>query len=249
MSIQLDDVYKAFGSHDVLRGFSLEVRDGETLVIMGGSGSGKSVTLKLIVGLLDPDRGHARVDGQIVSDLPTEELFSLRRKVGFVFQFAALFDSLSIGDNVGLGLRRTGEMSPPEIRDRAEECLRLVGLEGTSAKFPSELSGGQKKRAGIARAIASRPKYILYDEPTTGLDPITKTVIDRLILRMKDELGVTGIVVTHDLESAYRVGDRIAMLYEGRCRFLGTPEELRASNDPVVRGFVEGEPELLEGES
>jgi phospholipid/cholesterol/gamma-HCH transport system ATP-binding protein len=249
MSIVLDEVYKAFGSHEVLSGFSLEALDGETLVIMGESGSGKSVTLKLMVGLLEPDQGTTQVDGLVVSHLEKEALFALRRNVGFVFQFAALFDSLSIGDNVGLGLRRTGELSDSEIRDRAEECLSLVGLEGTSQKFPSELSGGQKKRAGIARAIAARPKYILYDEPTTGLDPITKTVIDRLILRMKEELAVTGVVVTHDLESAYRVGDRIAMLYNGRCRFLGTPEELRASNDPVVRGFVEGEPELMEGES
>jgi phospholipid/cholesterol/gamma-HCH transport system ATP-binding protein len=216
---------------------------------MGQSGSGKSVALKLIVGLLVPDEGVVRVDEQVVSELPTEELFALRRNVGFVFQFAALFDSMSIGENVGLGLRRIGEMSVSEIQDRVAECLGLVGLEGVAEKFPSELSGGQKKRAGIARAIAARPKYILYDEPTTGLDPITKTVIDRLILRTKEELGATGVVVTHDLESAYRVGDRIAMLYEGQCRFLGTPEELRASDDPVVRGFVEGEPELLEGES
>ncbi|MEX1257574.1 MAG: ATP-binding cassette domain-containing protein [Gemmatimonadota bacterium] len=249
MSIVLDGVHKAFGPNRVLRGFSVDAREGETLVVMGQSGSGKSVALKLIVGLLAPDEGVVRVDEQVVSELPTKELFALRRKVGFVFQFAALFDSMSIGENVGLGLRRIGEMSVSEIQDRVAECLGLVGLEGVAEKFPSELSGGQKKRAGIARAIAARPKYILYDEPTTGLDPITKTVIDRLILRTKEELGATGVVVTHDLESAYRVGDRIAMLYEGQCRFLGTPEELRASDDPVVRGFVEGEPELLEGES
>jgi phospholipid/cholesterol/gamma-HCH transport system ATP-binding protein len=249
MSIVLDGVHKAFGPNRVLRGFSVDAREGETLVVMGQSGSGKSVALKLIVGLLVPDEGVVRVDEQVVSELPTEELFALRRNVGFVFQFAALFDSMSIGENVGLGLRRIGEMSVSEIQDRVAECLGLVGLEGVAEKFPSELSGGQKKRAGIARAIAARPKYILYDEPTTGLDPITKTVIDRLILRTKEELGATGVVVTHDLESAYRVGDRIAMLYEGQCRFLGTPEELRASDDPVVRGFVEGEPELLEGES
>jgi phospholipid/cholesterol/gamma-HCH transport system ATP-binding protein len=249
MSIELHDVHKAFGENRVLRGFSFDAREGETLVVMGQSGSGKSVALKIIVGLLQPDSGSVHVDDEVVTELSTDALYELRRKVGFVFQFAALFDSLTIADNVGLGLRRTRQLSEPEIRDRVDECLALVDLEGTQAKFPAELSGGQKKRAGIARAIAGRPKYILYDEPTTGLDPVTKTVIDRLIIRMKEELGVTGIVVTHDLESAYRVGDRIAMLYDGRCRFLGTPDELRASDDPVVKGFVLGEPELLEGKS
>jgi phospholipid/cholesterol/gamma-HCH transport system ATP-binding protein len=249
MSIEFREVHKAFGQHQVLRGFTFDAREGETLVVMGQSGSGKSVGLKIIIGLLAPDAGTVLVDDREVPELRTEELYELRRTVGFVFQFAALFDSLSIADNVGLGLRRAGRLSDLEIRARAEECLEMVDLEGTADKFPAQLSGGQKKRAGIARAIAGQPKYILYDEPTTGLDPVTKTVIDRLIIRMKKELGVTGIVVTHDLESAYRVGDRIAMLYEGRCRFTGTPEELQVSEDPVVRGFIEGRPELLEGES
>jgi phospholipid/cholesterol/gamma-HCH transport system ATP-binding protein len=249
MSIELRDVHKAFGSNRVLEGFSLDAEDGGTLVIMGRSGSGKSVTLKLIVGLLEPDRGEVEVDGRIVSELRAGDLHELRRTVGYVFQFAALFDSMTIAENVGMGLRRLGGLSRDEIRERVETSLELVGLEGMGGRLPSELSGGQKKRAGIARAIAPRPRYILYDEPTTGLDPITKTVIDRLIIRMNEELGATGIVVTHDLESAYRVGTRIAMLYEGRCRFIGTPDELRASEDSVVRGFVQGEPELLEGGS
>lgn len=249
MSIELRDVHKAFGPTKVLEGFSLDVQEGETLVIMGRSGTGKSVTLKLIVGLLTPDRGEVLVDGSPVAGLDTEALFELRRNVGFVFQFAALFDSMTIAENVGMGLRRLGDLSREAIDERVQECLGLVGLEGYGEKVPAQLSGGQKKRAGVARAIATRPKYILYDEPTTGLDPITKAVIDRLIVRMNADLGVTGIVVTHDLESAFRVGDRVAMLYEGRCRFLGTPEELRATEDPVVRGFVRGEPELLEEET
>lgn len=249
MSIELTNLHKAFGDNRVLSGFSMDAREGETLVIMGGSGSGKSVTLKLIVGLLQPDEGEVRVDDRNIAELTREELYELRRRVGYVFQFAALFDSLTIAQNVGMGLERMGGLSREEIRDRVEEALSVVDLVGFEDRFPSELSGGQKKRAGIARAIATRPTYLLYDEPTTGLDPLTRAVIDRLILRMKDEFGVTGIVVTHDMESAYRVADRIAMLYEGKTRFLGTPDELRATDDPVVRAFVEGRPELLERKS
>ncbi len=249
MSIRLEGVYKAFGEVRVLEGFSLEVEEGETLVVLGRSGSGKSVMLKHIVGLLIPDRGGVWVDGRHVSELSTEELYLLRREVGYVFQFAALFDSMSVSENVGMGLQRLERVSRGEIRDRVEECLELVGLEGFGDRLPAELSGGQKKRAGIARAIATRPKYLLYDEPTTGLDPITKAVIDRLILRMSRELGVTGVVITHDMESAYKVADRIAMLHMGQRRFLGTPEEIRATEDPVVKGFIEGRPELLENAS
>jgi phospholipid/cholesterol/gamma-HCH transport system ATP-binding protein len=230
----------------VLQGFSLEVSEGETLVVLGMSGSGKSVMLKHIVSLLTPDQGEVRVDGQNISSLDSEELSEIRRKVGYVFQFAALFDSMSVGENVGMGLRRLGGLTEKEIQSRVAESLALVDLDGFGERLPSDLSGGQRKRAGIARAIAARPRYILYDEPTTGLDPITKAVIDRLIRRMQKELGVTGVVITHDMESAYRVGDRIAMLDEGRRRFLGTPDEIRGTDDQVVRGFVEGRPELLE---
>ncbi|MEX0979586.1 MAG: ABC transporter ATP-binding protein [Gemmatimonadota bacterium] len=246
MSIELKNVHKAFGDKKILKGFTLEVREGETLCILGQSGSGKSVTLKHIVRLLTPDEGEVWVDGVDVGALTQNDLYDLRRNVGYVFQFAALFDSMSVGENVGLGLRRIKSNRESDIRARVSECLRLVDLEGFEERTPAELSGGQKKRAGLARAIATRPKYLLYDEPTTGLDPITKTVIDRLILRMKKEMGVTGVVITHDLESAFRVSDRIAVLYDGQARFVGTEEEIHASQDPVVKGFIEGKPELLE---
>jgi len=246
VSIHLQNVHKAFGPKRVLRGFTLEVREGATTVVIGASGSGKSVMLKHIVGLLQPDRGEVFVDGLRVKGLRREELYELRRKAGYVFQFAALFDSMSVAENVGLGLRRIDGMTEEQIRTRVRECLDLVELAGYEERYPAELSGGQKKRAGLARAIATKPKYVLYDEPTTGLDPLTKEVIDRLILRTRDELGVTGVVITHDMPSAYRVGDRIAMLHEGRIRFEGTPDEIQASHDPVVRAFIEGRPELLE---
>lgn len=246
MSIELRDVHKAFGSNEVLRGFSIMAEEGETLVVMGQSGSGKSVMLKHIVGLLVPDRGTVWVDGAEVNRLERKRLFELRGNVGYVFQFAALFDSMTIAENVGMGLRRIQGTTTDQIRERVAECLALVDLEGFESRLPAELSGGQQKRAGIARAIATRPKYLLYDEPTSGLDPVTKAVIDRLILRMRHLVGVTGLVITHDVESAYRVGDRIAMLHEGRCRFVGTPDEVRGTDDPVVKGFMEGRPELME---
>jgi phospholipid/cholesterol/gamma-HCH transport system ATP-binding protein len=249
LSIELRDVHKAFGSNQVLRGFSVVAEEGETLVILGQSGSGKSVALKHVVGLLTPDRGQVWVDGQEVSRLPREELYALRQKVGYVFQFAALLDSMSIAENIGLGLRRIPGNTSARIEARVAECLELVDLGGLGDRLPAELSGGQRKRAGIARAIATRPKYLLYDEPTTGLDPVTRAVIDQLILRMQEELGVTGVVITHDMESAYRVANRIALLHEGRCRFYGTPDELRESEDPIVKGFIEGRPELLEAGS
>ena len=246
MSIQVRDVHKAFGENSVLRGFSLEVTEGETVAVIGQSGVGKSVAIKHIVRLLDPDSGSVHVDGEDVAGLDRSELQAMRRKVGYVFQFAALFDSMTIARNIGMALDRVPDMTPEEAEVRTRECLEVVELSGYGDRFPSQLSGGQKKRAGLARAIATRPKYLLYDEPTTGLDPVTTTVIDRLILRMGDELGVTGVVITHDMQSAYRVADRIAMLYDGRIRFEGTPEELRACEDPVVKGFVEGRPELME---
>lgn len=246
MSIDVKDVHKAFGENSVLRGFSLQVTEGETVAVIGQSGVGKSVAIKHIVRLLDPDSGSVHVDGEDISNLDRAELQAMRRKVGYVFQFAALFDSMTIARNIGMALDRVPDMTPEEAEVRTMECLELVELSGYGDRFPSQLSGGQKKRAGLARAIATKPKYLLYDEPTTGLDPVTTTVIDRLILRMGDELGVTGVVITHDMQSAYRVADRIAMLYDGRIRFEGTPEEFRACEDPVVKGFVEGRPELME---
>jgi phospholipid/cholesterol/gamma-HCH transport system ATP-binding protein len=241
----MDNVHKAFGDNRVLRGFSLEVEEGETLAVVGQSGTGKSVALKHVVGLLKADEGSVWVDEESIGELKQEELYEIRRKVGYVFQFAALFDSLSVSENVGLGLKRIKGWSEADIRERVGECLELVELTGFEDRFPAELSGGQKKRAGLARAIATSPDYLLYDEPTTGLDPVTTTVIDRLIIRTREELNVTSVVITHDMESAYRVADRIGMLHEGVIRFTGTPEEIRACEDSVVKGFIEGKPELL----
>ena len=246
MGIVLQDVFKAFGEKVVLDGVSIEARDRETLAVIGPSGAGKSVLLKSIVALLRPDAGSIHVGGQRVDKLAPDELVALRRDVGYVFQFAALFDSMTTADNVAMGLRRMSDMTEESIDRRVRECLDLVELEDLGARYPSELSGGQRKRAGLARAIATKPRYLLYDEPTSGLDPVTGTVIDRLMIRMRDEFSVTGVMVTHDMDSAYRSADRIAMLYAGRIRFVGTPDEFRAATDPVVRSFVEGRPELLE---
>lgn len=244
--IELRDLHKSFGAKHVLTGLSLRVEDGFTTALVGFSGSGKSVMLKHIVGLIRPDSGGVRVDGREVPELLPAELYELRRNVGYVFQFAALFDSMTIAENVAMGLIKQGGYSLEQIRARVAESLALVELEGFEERLPAELSGGQRKRAGLARAIAFRPKYLLYDEPTSGLDPVTTTVIDRLILKMKEELGVTSLVITHDMGSAYRVADRIAMLYEGRVLQEGTPDEIRTSDNPIVRGFVEGKPELVE---
>ena len=243
--IRFDNVHKAFGENEVLRGFSLEVREGETMVIIGYSGTGKSVAIKHIVGLLEPDEGRVYVDGQEVGALSRRELYQLRGKIGYVFQFAALFDSLTIAENVAMGLRKQGLLTEPQIAERVRESLRLVDLdESVGDKLPAELSGGMRKRVGIARAIAIRPKYLLYDEPTTGLDPVTSAVIDDLMLRMQRQLGVTGIVITHDMRSAYTVGTRIAMLYQGRVRQVGTVDEIKHTTDPIVRQFIEGRAEL-----
>lgn len=245
MSIELHGVRKAFGERVILDSLNLMVEDQETMVVIGASGSGKSVMLKSIVRLLEIDAGVIEVDGRNVASLEMAELHGLRRNIGYVFQFAALFDSMSVFDNVAMGLRRAN-MPEDEVAGRVRESLERVEMDGFEDRLPSQLSGGQRKRVGLARAIATRPKYLLYDEPTTGLDPVTTTVIDRLVLRMNEELGVTSIVVTHDMTSAYRIGDRIAMLYNGSIRQVGTPEEIRATEDPVVKGFIEGRPELLQ---
>ena len=243
--IQLRDVYKAFGPKEVLRGFSLDVAEGENTVLMGFSGGGKSVTLKLIAGLLAPDSGDVLVDGKNVPDLDADGLALLRREIAFVFQFAALFDSMTVEENIRLGLRKQGR-EEGEQRERVRESLALVNLEGTEGRFPAELSGGMRKRVGIARAVALKPRYILYDEPTTGLDPVTSAVIDDLMVRTRD-LGATGLIVTHDLRTSFKCGDRIAMLYEGRLRAIGTGDDLRRSDDPVVIGFIEGRPTVASG--
>jgi phospholipid/cholesterol/gamma-HCH transport system ATP-binding protein len=238
--IVLDSLTKSFGPKRVLEGVTLDVPDGENTVIIGYSGSGKSVTLKCIVGLIEPDGGQVVVDGAVVQDMSREELAELRGRIGYVFQFAALFDSMTVAGNIRLGLVKRG-YDEGEIRERIEESLAVVELPGLEDKYPAELSGGMRKRVGIARAIALKPRYILYDEPTTGLDPVTSAVMDQLMIRTRD-LGVTGLVVTHDMRSAFSVGDRIAMLYEGSIRQVGTVTEIQATEDPVVRQFIEGRP-------
>jgi phospholipid/cholesterol/gamma-HCH transport system ATP-binding protein len=238
--IVLENLSKSFGGHQVLSGLSLDIPDGQNTVVIGASGSGKSVTLKLIVGLLEPDGGRVLVDDENVPELDRDQLAALRGRIGYVFQFAALFDSMTVAENIRLGLVKRG-FDEAQIRQRVEESLAVVDLTGTEEKFPSELSGGMRKRVGIARAIALKPRYILYDEPTTGLDPVTSAVMDQLIMRTRD-LGVTGLVVTHDMRSAFSVGDRVAMLYQGSIQQVGTVEEIQNSDDPVVRQFIEGRP-------
>jgi phospholipid/cholesterol/gamma-HCH transport system ATP-binding protein len=238
--IVLTDLTKSFGAKRVLRGVSLEVPDGHNTVIIGASGGGKSVTLKLIVGLIEPDGGTVEVDGEVVHEMDRRRLAELRGRVGYVFQFAALFDSMSVAENIRLGLVKRGH-DEGEIRRRIQESLAVVELPGVEDKYPAELSGGMRKRVGIARAIALKPSYILYDEPTTGLDPVTAAVMDQLMIRTRD-LGVTGLIVTHDMRSAFTVGDQIAMLHEGTIRQVGSVAEIRATEDPVVRQFIEGRP-------
>lgn len=240
--ISFKEVVKSFGPKPVLQGFTLEVLDGETMIILGYSGTGKSVALKHIVGLLDPDSGRVEVDGQIVHLLDRDGLTQLRSTIGYVFQFAALFDSMTVEENLSLALKRR-HLGVAEIRDRVAESLAVVDLEGSEGRYPAELSGGMRKRVGIARAIALRPRYILWDEPTTGLDPVTSAVINQLIVRTREKLGVTGIVVTHDLESAYMIGDRIAMLYQGQIRQVAPVDQFRRTHDPIIRQFLDGRPE------
>lgn len=237
--IEFRGVHKAFGDRVVLDGVDLDVPTGQTTVILGASGSGKSVLLKHIVGLVEPDQGDVRVGGESVPDLDYDGLQALRRRIGFVFQFAALFDSMTIDQNLRLALEHR-KLPPDEVAARVAESLRLVELEGVEGRYPAELSGGMRKRVGIARAISLRPEYILYDEPTSGLDPVTTAVMDELMVRTREALGITGVVVSHDLRSAFRVGDRVAMLHDGRIRAAGTVAEIQASHDPVVRNFIEG---------
>ena len=241
--IRLEGVCKSFDDLRVLDGFDLEVEEAETVAVIGRSGSGKSVLLKHVAGLLRPDEGEVWVDGVRVSDASDDLMERLRPRIGYVFQFAGLFDSMSVGENIRMALRKRG-VAPGEIEGWVERSLELVDLSGQADRAPAELSGGMRKRAGLARAVAGRPEYLLYDEPTTGLDPVTTSLIGSLIIRLKEQIGATSIMVTHDLESAFRVADRVAMLYRGRARAVGTPAEIRASGDPVVRAFVEGRVDL-----
>ncbi|MDD5019096.1 MAG: ABC transporter ATP-binding protein [Candidatus Omnitrophica bacterium] len=238
--IELKNVSKNLGGKQVLDHMDLTVEEGETKVIIGRSGVGKSVTLKHIVRLLEPDSGEVHVEGRDVLALRGKDLNELHKEIGLVFQGGALFDSLTVGENVGFILREHMNMASSEIDKRVKESLALVGLYGIEQYMPADLSGGMKKRVALARAICTRPKIILYDEPTTGVDPITADAINLLIDELHDKLKVTSIVVTHDMRSAYKVADRIAMLYEGKIIAEGTPDEIRYSHNPYVHQFITG---------
>ncbi|MCJ7553248.1 MAG: ABC transporter ATP-binding protein [Ignavibacteriaceae bacterium] len=237
--IEINNLHKSFGSNNVLNGITLNIEKGETLVIIGRSGCGKSVLIKNIVGLLSPDSGYVKVEGKIVDDLSINELYQLRRKFGFLFQGSALFDSLTVEENVSLSLIESFDKhSKSEIKKVVSEKLELVGLSGTENLKPSELSGGMKKRVGLARALVTNPDYILYDEPTTGLDPIMSDSIDSLIKELSNKINVTSVVVTHDMYSVKNVADKVGMMHDGKIYFLGKPVELSSSNDQVIRDFI-----------
>jgi phospholipid/cholesterol/gamma-HCH transport system ATP-binding protein len=238
--IKIDNLYKSFGQKQVLKGVNLEVEEGEIMVIIGQSGSGKSVLLKHIIGIMKPDAGEIYVDGQVMNAFTERELLKMSRKFGMLFQGSALFDSLTVEENVAFGLRRHTTLSDEEIKKVVRSSLERVGLRDIEHLLPYELSGGMKKRVGLARAIAYGPEIILYDEPTTGLDPIRSDAINNLILQLKRDLNVTSIVITHDMNSTYKVADRIAMLYEGRIIEVGSTEEIRNSPNPIVQQFING---------
>ena len=241
--IAIRGLKKRLGTKQVLDGVDLDINKGETVVILGRSGTGKSVLLKHIIGLMQPDTGTIEVDGQNIVGLREKELNAVRIRFGLLFQGGALFDSMTVGENVGLPLREHTKMSLADIEKCVTERLEWVGLKSVEQMKPASLSGGMRKRVGLARAIAMDPAYILYDEPTTGLDPIMSDVINRLIRSLQKRIGVTSIVVTHDMNSAYHVGDRLAMLHEGRVVFTGTPDEARNTSDPLVKQFIEGSSE------
>ena len=245
--IELKNLQKAFGVQKVLRDVNLHIRRGETMVIIGTSGGGKSVILKHCVGLLQPDGGQVIVDGKVISNRDHIDVKTIRKRMGMLFQGAALFDSMNVGENIKFAVREhTRSLSEPDLDRIVAESLHMINLNPDFRfKMPSELSGGMKKRLGLARAIALNPEIILYDEPTTGLDPITSDVINDLIVDMQAKLGVTSIVVTHDMVSAYKIADRISMLFDGRIIFVGTPEELRATSNPYVQQFIRGQRKLL----
>jgi phospholipid/cholesterol/gamma-HCH transport system ATP-binding protein len=238
--IEVRDLKKSFGSHTILEGVTFRIEKGESVVIIGRSGGGKSVLLKHLIGLLNPDHGEVLIDGENIVPMKERELLKIRRKFGMLFQSAALFDSLSVAENVGFAFRRDRSLPQEKITEKVNEVLELVDLQGTQMKKPSELSGGMRKRVGLARAIIYQPEIVLYDEPTTGLDPIVSDSIDQLIIRVRDRLDVTTVVVTHDMRSAQRIGQRIIMLHDRKVYATGTPSEIFGSNDPVVRRFVDG---------
>jgi len=238
--IRIVDLYKSFEQKQVLKGVNLEIMAGEIMVIIGQSGSGKSVLLKHIIGIMKPDQGQIFIDEEEITSLSGEALTKISRKFGMLFQGAALFDSLTVAENVAFGLRRHTDLSEEEIQQVVRTSLERVGLRGVENLLPYELSGGMKKRVGLARAIAYNPEIILYDEPTTGLDPIRADAINDLILQLKEQLHVTSVVITHDMNTTYKVADRIGMLYDGRIIETGTPEEIKNSRNPVVQQFIHG---------
>ena len=241
-TIAVIDLWKSFAGREVLRGINLEVAPGESFVIVGGSGAGKSVLLKHIIGLIAPDRGHIIVDGEDLTQSDPVRCLAIRRKFGMSFQEGALFDSMNVFENIAFPLRRHTSMSEGGIAARVRECLTLVHLEGVETKATNELSGGMRRRVGFARAIALRPKILLFDEPNTGLDPITAGVIDSVIVEMREHLGVTMVTITHDMKSAFRIADRIAMLREGTIVADARPEVFRSLSDPYIQKFLAGEP-------
>ena len=238
--IVIEHLAKKFNGQPVLRDVSLSVDEGEILVVIGRSGCGKSVLLKHIIGLIKPDAGRIEVDGTDITVLNQKDIYEMRKKFGMVFQGSALFDSMTVGENLMLGLREHLELSPVELAERVREGLALVGLSGIEEKRPAELSGGMKKRVGLARAMVMRPKYILFDEPTTGLDPIMRDIVDKVILDLNRKLSITAIVVTHDMVSSYKVAHRIVMLHRGVICGGGTPDTIRNTDDPVIRQFIDG---------
>lgn len=238
--IETRDLTKSFGDKKVLQGVSLKVNEGETLVVLGRSGCGKSVILKHLIGLLHPDSGEVFVDGETIAGLPERKLGEVRAKIGMLFQSAALFDSMSVEQNLAFPLLEQGIRDMKEIDERVAQALDMVDLAGEQRKMPADLSGGMRKRVGLARTIVGRPRCVLYDEPTTGLDPITSDSINFLIRRLQRRLGVTSIVVTHDMKTAFHCADHIAFIHEGRVHFSGTPDEMRASKDKEITDFIEG---------
>ena len=238
--IEARNLKKSFGAQPVLDGVNLCIREGESVVILGRSGGGKSVLLKLLVGLIQPDSGEVIIDGDNIVGMNERRLIDVRHKFGMLFQSAALFDSMTVAENVGFALRRETNLTPEELNQRVSDALETVDLPGIEKKKPAELSGGMRKRVGLARAIVYRPEIVLYDEPTTGLDPIVADSIDQLIVRVRDRLNVTSVVVTHDMRSARRVGQRIVMLHQGKIYIEGTPEQIFSSSDPIVHRFVNG---------
>lgn len=248
--IELRDIHKSFEGKYVLRGADLDVKKGESVVVIGGSGSGKSVLIKHIIGLLRPDRGMVKIDSTDISTLDENGLNEIRKKFGMLFQAAALFDSMKVWENVGFGLKRHTALKDAEIKEIAEQKLGMVGLVNVADLMPSELSGGMRKRVGLARAIAMEPDILLYDEPTTGLDPIMADAINELIIKMREKLDITSVTITHDMKSAYKIADTIAMLYNGVIIETGSPEEIKNSSNEIVRQFVEGRAEgpiVIEG--